>query len=355
MVGARRGDVRALTRASADEQQEHCHCGGGLRDRRGRGGCAFRAPAAALREEAVERQKQERGKQEPLVARRLRLAGGRNALLTAERRQRRTHAAGLVRHGRVDEAAVGRLRRCPQKLGLVVRDDHLTVVVALRRRDAPLANRNRGSPRRAEADGDQTDVLLARAARLGDHVLHRLERLAVTHDDQRAIRATFREQEQIGALANGAGERAARLTHDRGIEVVEEEIERASVHRQWREHVAPTGKRDQSHAVAARHRAQAAHLFLHARESVGPLVRGDHRERRVEGEYHVDAPRPHDGLLRAPAWPGDGDTDERAGGSQSRHAPAHRSHATRGHQASHDLELAEAREARTPLAVGAHQ
>ena len=133
--------------------------------------------------------------------------------------------------------------------------------------------------------------------------------------------------------------RAARLPDDARIEVVEEEIERAAVHGDRRQHVAAAGEREQADAVARAERAQPTDLLLHALEAVRPLVRRQHRERRIDGEHEVDAGRSHRRALQSPARTGEGDTSEQRGRAEPHGAPsaAHAEHGRR-HESAHDVE-----------------
>ena len=166
--------------------------------------------------------------------------------------------------------------------------------------------------RRAESDRDEADALRAGALRFGDDILDRLERLAVTHDDQRAVRAAVGERGKIDALLDRSRQRAARLSDDRRVEVVEKEVERAAIDRERRQHVAASGEREHRDAIARRRRAQPPHLLFHPLQAARTFVLRHHRQRRIEREHHVDAARAHDGPLVAPARSGDGNADERA-------------------------------------------
>ena len=238
---------------------------------------------------------------------------------------------------------------------MVLRHHDLATVIPLQRIRVPFLDGNRGARRRSETNGHDADPLLRRAPSFGDDVLDILERLAVTHDDERTVRSGTREQQQVGALPDRFGERAARLPHDGRIQIVEKEVERAGVDGERREHVTPARKRDHAHTVAGRHRAQPPHLLLHAREPVRLVVGRKHRERRVEREHHVDAARPNDRLLGPPPRPRDADSHERARRGEPRSAPAHRAHRVRRKETLHDLGLTEPREPGAALAVRARQ
>src|SRR5204862_3790163 len=122
-------------------------------------------------------------------------------------------------------------------LRLIVRDHDLPVLIAFHGLRAAFTDGNRGASLRAKADGHDTDALLARAPRFGHHVFDGFERLPVTHEDEGAIGARAREEEENRALADRLRQRTARLSDDGWIEVVEEEVERARVDRERRHDV----------------------------------------------------------------------------------------------------------------------
>jgi hypothetical protein len=164
--------------------------------------------------------------------------------------------------------------------------------------------------------------LLRRPPGLGLNVLERLERLSIAHDDQCAIRATVRRGEKVDALMNGSRQRRPCLPDYGRVEVVEEEVESALVDRERRQNIAAPGKRLHPDSITRREGPQAPDFLLHSLEAAGPLVLGQHRERRVEREHHVDAPRANDGPLVSPSRTRDRDADQRPGDAQPHHAPA---------------------------------
>src|SRR3569623_2468678 len=104
-----------------------------------------------------------------LIAWRLRLTARARTRLGAQCRQRGFHARGLVRRAGLDEGAVRCLCCSLEKLGVVLRDDGVAVLVLLgARRAVCILDRNRRAFRRAETDSDETDALLAGALRFGD-------------------------------------------------------------------------------------------------------------------------------------------------------------------------------------------
>src|SRR4051812_32897666 len=100
-------------------------------------------------------------------------------------RQRALHERGLVGARRVDESAMARLGGGTQKIGGVVRDHRLTTLVALGGSGSVrILHGNRRSLRRTEADGDETDSLIARMFGFGDHVVDVLKSLSIAHEDE---------------------------------------------------------------------------------------------------------------------------------------------------------------------------
>src|SRR6185436_1980236 len=114
-----------------------------------------------------------------LIPRRARLAGGRDPLLTPQRRERGAYTRGLVALGRVDERALRGLGGRAQQIGMIACHHDLAVLIPLERAGAAFANRNTRALRCAESNRDEADPLLRGALRFRDDVLHRLERLSI--------------------------------------------------------------------------------------------------------------------------------------------------------------------------------
>ncbi len=222
----------------------------------------------------------------------------------------------------VDERALRRLRGRAQRLGVVPRHDDLVVLVALLDDAIAFTNRDRRPGLSAESDRHHGDAGLSRPVRGGHDFLLVLERFPVAHNDERAIAGRAARLQQIRALRDRARDRAARLPDDRRVEVVEEEIERAFVHRERREDVAAPREREQREPVAARCRAKPTHFLLEPLEPAGPFVGRQHRQRRIERKHDVDPLAAEDRRLLSPARPGQRDRREQRRQAEPRGAAA---------------------------------
>ena len=78
----------------------------------------------------------------------------------------------------------------PEEVGRIVRHHNLSALIALLRRGSVrILHGNCRALRSSEADGDETDALVAGVLCLGDDVVDILECLAVAHDDERLVGA----------------------------------------------------------------------------------------------------------------------------------------------------------------------
>ena len=137
----------------------------------------------------------------------------------------------------------------------------------------------------------------------------RLERFAIAHDDERAIARGLRARRGDRCPA-GSRARASSPPVPRpiGSRLSRKSSIAPSIDRERREDVAASGKREQRRrgrrATSARKRR--ASCFIRSRR-FGRSSGREHRERGVHREHHVDAAAALEGLLGAPARPGEGE------------------------------------------------
>ncbi len=160
---------------------------------------------------------------------------------------------------------------------MIAGDDDLSLIIPLERRSRAVLHRNGGPRQRAKPHRDHADPLLFRHAGFRFHLFHRLKRLAVTHHHQGAVRTAGRELEELHSLFDRVGQRRAHLPNGRGIEVVEEQIQRTDIDRQWREYIAAAGEGEQPYAVARRGIEQPPDLLLHPLQPIGVFIGCHHR------------------------------------------------------------------------------
>src|SRR5687768_1379316 len=289
----------------------------------------------------VEPEQQDRGQQKPLIAWRAILAGERGSRLRAQPGEGALDPRRLVVRLRRDEGAGRRRGGGLQHLGLVVCRHDLSLLVALLGDAIALADRDRRPLRGAEAHGHEAHTLFLCTARAREDLVRRLEGLTIAHDHERTVRAALAEREQARALGDRLGDRAARLTYDARIEIVQEEVEGAAIDGDRGEHVAPAGEREQTHTIARAECTEPPDLLLHTLEAAGSLVGGEHRERGVDRQHEIDAGRAHGRPREPPSGAGAGDAGQKSGAAEPDGAPAARRERVRRHEPAHDRERAQ--------------
>ena len=142
----------------------------------------MRAPAFGLKK-SVESQKDQRCQNEPLELHAEVFAGDHRAWIGVERVEGEPDLARLVRRACVDEDPFGLVGDRFEQCRIIMSHHDVSILVALRRDDSILHDRDRRTLRRAEPNGDNGESHLAGPLCFSQNFLGVIEALAIAHQD----------------------------------------------------------------------------------------------------------------------------------------------------------------------------
>src|SRR5688572_5224741 len=269
---ARRGTLRDERRGNSHEQEQ---CGAAARQR--------------------EREEHERRGEQRNPAARNQIAGARLAARAPlERGEQLTNGAGLIGHVGVDDGSVAGLRDLLERgiVALRLDDPAGLIQLVLDERTGRVPNGDPNGIGAAFRGDHQPDALFAELARRRDGLLQLFARvLAIGEQDEDPVTNLAGSEQQLGALREHGREAGPALAREVRVEPVEVKLDRAAIHRERREDVAPAREGDEPNAITLAVLHEPPRLADRTLQPVRPRILGEHRTTDVHGEQHAERTR----------------------------------------------------------------